>query len=176
VPQLHRRLPAGSKLVNLGISGARLGQAVEKELPKAVEARPDLVTVWNVVNDLNANVDLAAYERDLDRLLGELAARTSARVAIGNCPDLARVPAYVRAGIPPDALRQEVGRWNVVIARATARHPGRAYLVDLYARSNEIDVDPDLVAGDDFHPSAKGYSAIAEVFWDFMVANRLVAA
>ncbi|HEY3111618.1 MAG TPA: GDSL-type esterase/lipase family protein, partial [Chloroflexota bacterium] len=82
VPRLHKRLPAGSKLVNLGISGARLSQAVEKELPRAVEARPDLVTVWNVVNDLNANVDPAAYERDLDRLLGELVARTPARIAI----------------------------------------------------------------------------------------------
>ena len=176
MPRLHRRLPAGSKLVNLGISGARLSQAVEKELPRAVEARPDLVTIWNVVNDLNANVDLAAYERDLDRLLGELVARTPARIAIGNCPDLARVPAYAKAGIPPDALRQEVGRWNAVIARATARQPGRVYLVDLYARSTEIDVDPSLVAGDDFHPSASGYANIAEVFWDFLVANRLVAA
>ena len=57
-----------------------------------------------------------------------------------------------------------------------ARHPGRAYLVDLYARSTEIDVDPNLVAGDDFHPSARGYAKIAEVFWDFLVANRLFAA
>ena len=33
-----------------------------------------------------------------------------------------------------------------------------------------------MVAGDDFHPSAKGYAKLAGVFWEFMVANRLVAA
>jgi acyl-CoA thioesterase-1 len=175
VPRLHRRLPPGSRLVNLGISGARLRDAVQKELPKAIEAKPDLVTIWNVVNDLNANVDLASYERDLDKLLGDLIAKTPARLAVGNCPDLARVPAYIRAGIPADALRQEVGRWNGLIGQAVARHAGRAVLVDLYARSTEVDVDPSLVAGDDFHPSAQGYAQIAEVYWDFLVANRLVA-
>lgn len=176
VPQLHRRLPPGSKLVNLGISGARLSDALAKELPRALETKPDLVTVWNVVNDLNAAVDLVAYERDMDRLLGELVGKTPARVLVGNCPDLARVPAYIRAGIPAEALRQEVGRWNASIVRATGRHPARVHLVDLYARSGEIDVDSNLVAGDDFHPSARGYTKIAEVFWEAMVANRLSAA
>jgi lysophospholipase L1-like esterase len=175
VPLLHRRLPPGSKLVNLGISGARLGDAVARELPKALEAKPDLATVWNVVNDLNANVDLAAYEKDLDRMLGDLTSKTAARVLIGNCPDLARVPAYQKLGIPPDMLRSEVSRWNVSIARVVSKYPNRVYLVDLFARSGEIDVDPNLVAGDDFHPSASGYARLADVFWDFAVASHLVA-
>jgi acyl-CoA thioesterase-1 len=173
VPQLFRRLPNGSKLVNLGISGARLSDAVEKELPRAVEAKPDFVTVWNVVNDLNANVDLAAYERDLDRLLGELTSKTSARIMVGNCPDLTRVPAYAKLGIPPEQLRAEVARWNVAIARAVGKHPNRVYLVDLYARSGELDFDPGLVSLDDFHPSARGYARLAEVFWEFAVTFRL---
>jgi acyl-CoA thioesterase-1 len=172
VPQLFRRLPAGSKLVNLGISGARLADAVKKELPKALEAKPDLATVWNVVNDLNANVDLAAYERDCDKLLGDLAKATAARVLVGNCPDLGRVPAYAKLGIPADTLRAEVAKWNAVIARVVAKYPNRAYLVDLYARSTDLDFDG-LVSVDDFHPSAKGYSRLADVFWDFATAARL---
>ncbi len=172
VPQLFRRLPAGSKLVNLGISGARLADAVQKELPRAIEAKPDLATVWNVVNDLNANVDLAAYERDCDRLLGDLAKATPARVLVGNCPDLGRVPAYAKLGIPADALRAEVAKWNAVIARVVDRYPNRVYLVDLYARSTDVDFDG-LVSVDDFHPSAKGYGGLADVFWDFATAARL---
>lgn len=173
VPQLARRLPPGSKLVNLGISGARLSDAIEEELPKAIQAKPDFVTVWNVVNDLNANVDLVAYERDLDRLLGELTSKTSARVMIGNCPDLTRVPAYARLGIPPEQLRAEVARWNTVIARAVGKHPNRVYLVDLYARSDELEFDPGLVSVDDFHPSARGYARLADVFWEFAITYRL---
>jgi acyl-CoA thioesterase-1 len=176
VPLLHRRLPAGSKLVNLGVSGARLGDAVQKQLPRALEANPELVTVWNVVNDLNANVDVALYERDLDRLIRDLTVRTPARVLIGNCPDLGRVPAYTKLGIPADDLRREVARWNQIIARVAQKYPARAYVVDLYARSAEVEIDETMVAGDDFHPSAKGYSKLADVFWEFMVANRLVAA
>jgi acyl-CoA thioesterase-1 len=176
VPLLHRRLPAGSKLVNLGVSGARLADAVQGQLPKALEAKPELVTVWNVVNDLNANVDLSLYERDLDRLVRDLTSRTPARVLVGNCPDLGRVPAYTKLGIPPEELRREVARWNQVIARVAQKYPAGAYVVDLYARSAEVEIDETMVAGDDFHPSAKGYSRLAAVFWEFMVANRLVAA
>jgi acyl-CoA thioesterase-1 len=173
VPQLHRRLPPGSKLVNLGISGARLGEAVDKELPKAVAAKPDLVTVWNVVNDLNGNVDLGVYERALDRLLGDLTTKTPARVLVGNCPDLTRVPVYAKLGIPPEQLRAEVARWNAAIARSVGKHPTRVYLVDLYARSGELDFDPGLVSLDDFHPSAKGYARLADVFWEFATVARL---
>ena len=176
VPQLHRRLPAGSKLVNLGVSGARLADAVQVQLPKALDAKPDLVTVWNVVNDLNANVDLVLYERDMDRLVRDLTGRTTARVLVGNCPDLGRVPAYTKMGIPADELRREATRWNQAIARVVQKYPGRAFLVDLYARSEEVEIDETMVAGDDFHPSAKGYAKLAEVFWQFMVVNRLVAA
>ncbi|HEV8634003.1 MAG TPA: SGNH/GDSL hydrolase family protein [Chloroflexota bacterium] len=175
VPQLHRRLPPGSRLVNLGVSGTKLSEAVQLQLPKAIEARPDLVTVWNVVNDLNANVDMAAYERDLDRLLRELTNKTGARVLVGNVPDLAGVPAYTKLGIPPDELRKEAARWNQVIARTAQKYPGRVYVVDLYARSAEIEIDQTLVAGDDFHPSAGGYARLADVFWEHMVASRLVA-
>ncbi|HEY3083582.1 MAG TPA: GDSL-type esterase/lipase family protein [Chloroflexota bacterium] len=175
VPTLYRKLPPGSRLINLGISGAKLSEAVQAQLPKAIEARPDLVTVWNVVNDLNANVDIAAYERDLDRLLRELTGKTGAQILIGNVPDLARVPAYTNLGIPPEELRKEAARWNQLIARVAQKYPGRVYVVDLYARSAEIEIDEKLVALDDFHPSAKGYAKLADVFWEHMVAYRLVA-
>jgi lysophospholipase L1-like esterase len=176
VPLLHRRLPPGSKLINLGISGAKLHDAVEKELPKALETKPDFATVWNVVNDLNANVDIGAYERDLDKLVGDLTSKTPARVLVGNCPDLTRVPVYAKLGIPADQLRPEVTRWNAVLARVVGKYPNRAYLVDLYARSGEIDFDAGMVSVDDFHPSAKGYARLAEIFWEFAVSARLVAA
>ena len=174
VPRIFQKLAPGSKVVNLGISGARLSDLMTQQLAKAIDAKPDLVTVWSVVNDLNANVDIAGYERDLLKMVGDLTAKTNARVVVGNAPDLALVPAYTKMGIPADALRAETMKWNQAITRVIGRYPNRAYLVDLYARSGEIEIDPNLVAGDDFHPSTKGYAKLAEVFWEFMVAHHLV--
>src|SRR5262245_58179484 len=65
---LQRKLPAGSRLVNLGISGSLLHQALDQQLPIAVDSEPDLVTVWLAVNDYAARVPLEQYAADLDAL------------------------------------------------------------------------------------------------------------
>src|SRR5438477_1020999 len=83
---LHRALPRPTRLVNLGIPGIRLNAALAVELPPALEARPELVTVWLAVNDVIGGVALDRYRADLDRLLGELRANTRAVVAVGNVP------------------------------------------------------------------------------------------
>src|SRR5437868_13268445 len=56
VPLLAERLPKGSHLVNLGISGIHLHQALEQELPIALTTSPNLVTIWLVANDFVADV------------------------------------------------------------------------------------------------------------------------
>ncbi|MCC7107199.1 MAG: hypothetical protein IT307_18860, partial [Chloroflexi bacterium] len=45
VPLLHARLPRGSRLVNLAVSGSTAAQAIEQQLPVAQAVHPDLVTV-----------------------------------------------------------------------------------------------------------------------------------
>src|ERR687883_259921 len=52
VPQLGQRLGPDVRLVNLGVSGSTLHQAIEEQLGPALEAQPDIVTVWLAVNDL----------------------------------------------------------------------------------------------------------------------------
>src|SRR5438046_230776 len=41
VPVLSRQLPQPTRLINLGIPGVRLFEALEVELPPALEAKPD---------------------------------------------------------------------------------------------------------------------------------------
>src|SRR5262249_2057148 len=119
VPVLHRQLPEGTRLVNLGISGSRLHEALAQQLPVAPDAMPDLVTVWLDVNDFNARVPLEEYAADLDELLAGLTSRGRTQVAVANIPDLALVPVY--AAVPRDVLRAEIGHWNAAIADAAAR-------------------------------------------------------
>lgn len=174
VAQLHRRLPAGTRLVNLGVSGFKLSQALEQTLPVALDARPDLVTVWLSVNDFNARVDLGAYERDLDRLLGAVAAARPRLILIGNVPALERVPVYSAANIPPDLLAGEVARWNAVIARQAAQHG--AVVVDIHSRWTELADHPEYISADGFHPSPAGYARLADLFYEAYQASGGVSS
>ena len=66
-PRIWRQqMGSGVRLVNLGIPGILLHQALSVEVPIALDAHPDLVTIWLAVNDLASNVPIASYSNDLD--------------------------------------------------------------------------------------------------------------
>jgi lysophospholipase L1-like esterase len=159
VPRFGARLGPNERIVNLGVSGSTLSQALDEQLGPALDAQPDVVTVWLAVNDLNARVPLDQYAADLDRLLAQLET-THARVLVGNVPDLAALAAY--RGVDPEPLGAEVDRWNAVIAETSARHG--ATLVDLYGHWQEISQHPEYLSADGFHPSSEGYQALADAF------------
>lgn len=160
VPVLHQALPPGSTLVNLGVSGALLRQALDQQLPVALDSNPDVVTVWLAVNDLNARVPLERYASELDTLLRTLEEQTDASIFVGNIPDVARLTVYQQ--VDPALVDREVGRWNAVIAETTARHG--ALLVDLHTGWNELAEHPEYIGRDGFHPSSVGHRRIAELF------------
>lgn len=165
VAQLHAMMPAGARLANLGIGGISIQQAIDQELPVAVDLQPSVVTVWLAVNDLTNGVTLESYRADLDRLLGTLARDTRARVFIANLPDLTLLPAFKNE--PPDALKAQVLSWNEVIA-AVATTNG-ATLVDLYSGWSELrSRRTDYISRDGLHPSTAGHKRIAELFWQSM--------
>ncbi len=169
VPQLHRRLPPGTRLVNLGVSGFKLREALVQELPVALDAQPDLVTVWLAVNDFNARVPVDQYEADLDRLLTQLAAARPRRVLMANVPALERVPVYGGVNIPPDRIAAEVARWNAAIARQADKHG--VVLVDLYSQWTELANHPEYISADGFHPSAAGYQRLADLFYQALMSS-----
>ena len=161
VPRFGTELGSNVHVVNLGVSGSTLAQALQEQVGPALDAQPDVITVWLAVNDLNARVPLEQYAAELDNLLGQLEA-THARVLVGNVPDLSALAAY--RGIDPAPLDAEVEAWNAVIADATARHG--ATLVDLHAHWQEISQHPEYLSADGFHPSSDGYAALAKLFSD----------
>src|SRR5579863_5847124 len=61
VPRLGAQLGPNVHIVNLGVSGSTLSQALQEQLGPAVDAEPDVVTVWLAVNDFNAQVPLERY-------------------------------------------------------------------------------------------------------------------
>ncbi|HEX3247630.1 MAG TPA: SGNH/GDSL hydrolase family protein [Chloroflexota bacterium] len=159
VPRLGTLLGPDVRVVNLGVNGSTLEQAIKEQLGPAVDAQPDLVTIWLAVNDLNARVPLQRYESELDQLLTDVS-QDGRCVLVGNVPDLTRAPAY--AGTDPQSLQTIIQSWNTVISSVVLRHGAR--LVDLYARWQEMTERPELISADGFHPSSAGYERLAAVF------------
>lgn len=154
---LHRRLPTGSQLLNLGISGSLLRQALDQQLPVALDSAPDLVTVWLAVNDYGARVPLEPYLADLNTMLSELRSKTRATILVGNVPDLSTIPAAGRFDL------RFVDRWNAGIGEVVRRH--EATLVDLRTTWQEVREHPEYISSDGFHPSTAGYRRLADVFY-----------
>jgi lysophospholipase L1-like esterase len=154
-------------LVNLGIPGETVAEARQTELPVALDAHPALVTVWLGVNDIVQSVPVETYEQQLEALLLALHQHTSARVFVGNIPDLSLLPFF--AGQDQAALHEIVVRWNAAIARAVTA--SGASLVDLYATWNELASHPEYIADDGFHPSTVGAQRLAQVFQSFIAPS-----
>lgn len=164
VPLIESRLPTGSHLVNLGISGIRLHEALARELPLALTTSPTLITIWLVVNDFVGGVSYNSYMSDLDSLLKQLRARTKARIVMANLPDLTLLPAFSHSSASQKAATvAAIKKWNAEIASIAT--PYSVTLVDLYSHNSQLTAHPEYISGDGFHPSPAGYVQLANYFW-----------
>ena len=175
---LHRTaLPAGSVFVNMGIPGATVAQALVEEVDAALEARPNLVTVWLNVNDITRGVTVAAYERQLEQLVQRLRGNGRIRVLVANTPPLDQLPAYQAGRIlanvaDTESLRALVAAYNAAIARVVQRQG--ALLVDLHAvgmAARAAGTEASFFAQDGFHPSTAGHARVAEAFAEVLRAS-----
>jgi len=159
---LAGKLGSGVRLINLGIPGIEAHDALNVELPVALDAHPTLVTVWLAVNDLVANAPLTTYAHDLDTLLRRLqAAAPHARVAMANVPDLTLLPRF--QSTDTRALHTKITSYNAVIADSVERH--HVLLIDLYQQWRTLAAHPEYISDDGFHPNALGYAQLAEIFY-----------
>ncbi len=171
VPLVAAHLPKGSHLINLGISGIHLREALTQELPLALSTAPNLVTIWLVANDFIAGVTYDQYFHDLNSLLQELQKGTHARVVMANLPDLTRLPAFSNeTPLQKAQMIVAIQHWNKEIA-LLAKQYGVA-LVDLFSQGSQITAHPEYISGDGFHPSPSGYVQLADYFWRVIESGR----
>jgi len=170
---LHRKALKDAEFVNLGVSGSTVGQALNEQLPAALAADPDVVTVWLAVNDITHLVPVEAYEPQLKTLVHQLRQGGRTQVLVGNVPAVENLPALqaclpgAKAGAVPCQLpvvptlaeiRAVADSYNAAIARVVTAEG--ATLVDL---SDGRDLT-DLTSDDGFHPSTAGHRLVAAEF------------
>ncbi|MFN2451904.1 MAG: SGNH/GDSL hydrolase family protein, partial [Candidatus Dormibacteria bacterium] len=178
-------LPRATVFYNLGIGGETTAAALSDELPRALQLRPTLATVWLNVDDLGAGVTVADYESQLTTLVRSLRQGGRTRVFVANTPVLDSLPLVrfcLGEGPPPSnsdggcpislpggvqltraLLDTSVAAYNQAIGRVVTAEG--AVLVDLHAQGDVAGAHPDYVDREDgFHPSDRGHAAIAAAF------------
>lgn len=169
VPLISEHLPHGSHMIDLGVSGIHLHEALNKELPLALNTDPQLITIWLVTNDFIAGVSYNSYMHDLDSMLKQLQSQTQARMVMANLPDLTRLPAFAHDSADQKThMRTDIQHWNAHIA--SLAHQYGATLVDLTAENSLLTSHPEYISGDGFHPSAAGYVQLSNLFWQAIKA------
>ena len=166
VGRLHERLLEvypRARLVNLGVGGATAAGVLGRQLPRALELQPDLVTLSVGPNDITRERDPASYARDIETILRTLTNRTTAVVVVNLIPDLTLTPRFRGKEIEA-RLRQRVVAFNDIRIRQ-ARTYG-AEVVDLYTASHrEVPGRPEFIGPDHYHPSDERYARWAELMW-----------
>lgn len=158
---LSRMLGRDVRLVNLGIPGVDVHDALSSELPVSLDAHPDLLTVWLAVNDLLDNVPVDHYQQDMNTLLTRVqTALPHAVIAVANVPDLTLLPAEGDSN--RQKLQAQISDYNTAIASVVQRH--HVLLINLYQEYQTLVQHPEYISKDGFHPDAAGYEQIAIVF------------
>lgn len=168
VSVLHGMMPPGTRLTRLARNGITLREALAIEVPQAVAARPDVVTMWNCVNDVGQGVALNDYQRDLAKALGILTRETEATIFLLNVPDLSLLLPLSADSTQRQLVQGGARQWNEGIASTAAKFGDRVKIIDIFPISSEVIDRPDLLSSDGFHPSTKGYQRLAELVWDAM--------
>jgi lysophospholipase L1-like esterase len=172
VSRIHARLRErypNARMVNLGVAGATSQDVVARQLDRAVQLKPQLVTLSIGPNDITSRVPAKTYAANMDTILGRLARETDAVVVVNLLPDLAVTPRFRGREVAPVVGRLS-REFNEALERAAERHS--AVLVDLYEASRrEVPGRPELLARDGYHPSDLGYARWAELMWDAIRAR-----
>ena len=147
-------------IANLATNGRTSRDVLRDQLPRQAILDPQFVSLLIGVNDVVQGVSLEVYRANLVAILDRLVAQLPAnRLVTVTTPDYTVTPAGARFG-DPAAQRARIESVNAsLIEEAAAR--GIA-CVDIWAISGRAAAEPELVARDGLHPSARQYDLWVE--------------
>jgi lysophospholipase L1-like esterase len=158
VPLLAGSLGAGAGCTNLAVSGARVADVRNRQLPRAVRRRPHLATLIVGVNDtMRSDFDVAGIRADLLFTAGSLVARGATLLTV-RLHDPAQV--FGLPGVLARPLARRVEAVNVVFDEVHETYGG--VRIDLAAHPWTYRRESWSV--DRMHPSEIGHRHLARAF------------
>jgi lysophospholipase L1-like esterase len=142
------------RVVNLSVSGAKIEDVINQQLPILKNYKPDLITIDIGGNDVAQKYNSADFEQRFNRLASLLPAGTY----VGNMP-------YFGGRIKHNPQAIDANRHIAVAAKSNGLR-----LVDLQKITKERNA-PYNYASDLFHPSNRGYKNWADAFWQSIDQN-----
>ena len=146
---VRSRIPGTLTVTNLGISGATVRIALDKELPRLAKLSPDILTVSIGANDI-ASFEAARFEREIDELFAAL----PKHAIVADLPTFYFLPAEKKVRIANAILREAAARHGLVVAPLHERMRRQG----LWGVTTQF-------AGDLFHPNDRGYKVWASAFY-----------
>jgi lysophospholipase L1-like esterase len=158
---LTRHLNEKGLHVELVANPSRTGwttkQAIDRELPVFIHAKPNFATLQIGVNDWVQGIDEETFRKRLtlliDRMLEVLPNKQ--RLLVVTIPDFSVTRTGARYGHGRD-ISEGIAGFNQIIVEEAKRRGLR--VVGVFALSKEMKNDPSLVAADGLHPSAAEYA------------------
>jgi lysophospholipase L1-like esterase len=162
---IARRLASDGYRVDLrvfGLSGARVKDALNEQLPKVIEVDPDYVFIAIGANDVTHLTPLGDLHSDMQEILRKLDELTEAETVIAGAPDM-RAPAFYE---PLRSLAGWRGRQVADTIEEAGRDQGVAVVELAKETGPKFGTDPERFhSADDFHPSADGYRLWADAIY-----------
>src|SRR5215203_888309 len=137
VTLLHRMLPKDTPLSILGERTRTLSEVNAEAIPAAIQLKPTLVTLWNVVGDSTGGTSLTSYLGELRKALDVLTGETDAQVVLLTLPDIT----FLMQDQSEDRktlVRGGIEQWNRVIGEAATRYGSRVLTLNLYHKTPEV--------------------------------------
>ena len=153
------------RLHAFGVSGARVADVLEEQVPRLAPLEPDLVFVGIGANDVTHLTPLSDIRRDMAVLLERLSA-TDAAVVVAGAPDM-RVLAWHQ---PLRHITYLRGKQVTSAIEDVAREQGAA-VVELAKETGPFFAEePEThFSEDEFHPSAVGYRRWADAIFPVLI-------
>lgn len=143
-------------LTNLAVSGAKLGDVRDEQLPAAARLAPDVVLVAAGANDVTGLTTTGSVREHFEAIADTLReARRDVAIVVTGAPDMGSVPRFAQPLRTVAGWR--TGQLNDAIEEVVRDR--RLVLAPIADRTGPIFRDDhSLFAADGFHPDAEGYA------------------
>src|SRR5438105_3235442 len=142
---------------NPSVTGWTTKDAIDKELPKFVNAKPNFATLLIGVNDWVQNVDEQSFRTRVSYLLDSMLAvlPNKKHLLVVTIPDFGVTPTGPKYSRGRN-IHEGVMQFNQIVIEEA--HKRGLQVVDIFPVSKKMGHDKSLVAKDGLHPSAKAYA------------------